>query len=158
MRAFGTVTLLFALVLGAPGAQAVPIGQEAPAFRLPGLDGTERGNFGLKGKRAQLLVFWASECEMCREEAVRLQTLYRALKGQPIEVLTVSMDPTPAGPRLFMAARRLTYPAVLDAEGVVAGEFGVTATPAVFLVDRAGLVRYRGYTLPTKAQLQRVLK
>ena len=95
---------------------------------------------------------------MCREEAPAVQRLYRALAGKPIEVMSVAMDDAPAAPRRFMAARKLTYPTVLDAEGAVAAEFGVTATPYVFLIDRAGLVRYQGYTLPTRAQIEKVLK
>ena len=44
----------------------------------------------------------------------------------------------------FMRERGLAYPALVDMRGEIAWSLGVRATPAWFVVDRGGAIRFAG--------------
>jgi peroxiredoxin len=51
---------------------------------------------------------------------------------------------TPAQVTAFMKQKGLTFPVVMDAQGKVANLFGVAATTTTLVIDKAGVLRYRG--------------
>lgn len=66
-------------------------GQAAPTFALKRFDGKEVKLSDYRGKIV-FLNFWATWCEPCKEEMPSMQRLYQKLKGQPFEILAVSLD------------------------------------------------------------------
>ena len=127
--------------LAAPAGTS--LGDPAPAFRLPALDGSRLSMAELRGQPV-IVNFWWSGCPPCREEMPLLQ---RYADAHP-DVRLVLVDPVDGvdAARAFVAALRVRVPVLLDDDGRVAAAYGVAAYPTSFFVRRDGTVasRYPG--------------
>jgi peroxiredoxin len=166
MRAY-CFTFLAASALLAPNAVAaaevrtLPIGAEAPDFRLPGVD--ER-TYSLKdfGKAEVLIVvFTCNHCPTAQayeDRIIRLHSDYRD-KGvalvaiNPNDPKAVRLDElgyTDLGDsfeemKIRAKAKKFTFPYLYDGDSQqTARAYGVQATPHVFIFDRERKLRYVG--------------
>ena len=139
---FAVALLLFLFVQRDGQRARLPrIGDQAPEFRLPSLDGTLVGLADLRGK-VVLVHFWATWCPPCVEELPGLERFYRSLLGADIELLAVSVDDTGAGAvREFLERNGLTVKVLLDPGQEVAQRYGTFKFPETYLVDREGIIR-----------------
>ena len=118
----------------------VVVGNPAPAFTFPGLDGKMVSLTDYKGK-VVFLNIWATWCPPCREEMPSMEKLYQRLKGEDFEILAVSVDATGAravGP--FMKKLGLGFPALLDTGGKIQNLYGTTGLPESYIIGREGVV------------------
>jgi cytochrome c biogenesis protein CcmG, thiol:disulfide interchange protein DsbE len=119
----------------------------APDRRLPLLgSGGQRALADLRGK-VVVLNFWASWCTPCRSEAPVLERAQRRLQSTGAgTVLGVNYKDTTDDARGFVRQYGLTYPSVRDMEGKLAADYGTTALPETFVIDRQGRIvaRSRG--------------
>src|SRR4051812_6282172 len=126
------------------------VGDPAPLFELPEVDGTPvRLDPGAHA--ATVVVFTANGCPFARAWHDRVQQVARDYAAQDVVVLqVVSNDDTHHAEdsldamRARVTAGELAGPFLRDAEQAAAQAYGVTATPEVFVVDHAGIVRYHG--------------
>ncbi|MGY1686584.1 thioredoxin family protein [Geodermatophilus sp. SYSU D00804] len=126
------------------------VGDPAPSFVLPDTEGAAvRLDPG--AHTATVVVFTANGCPFARAWHDRVQDVARSYADRDVVVLqVVSNDETDhpedslEGMRRRVAAGELAGPFLRDAEQSAARAYGATATPEVFVVDRAGLVRYHG--------------
>lgn len=51
----------------------------------------------------------------------------------------------------------MTYSTVLDMNGKVANQFGVRGIPDIYLLDKEGTIRYKGHSLPSADEVEKVL-
>jgi peroxiredoxin len=111
----------------------------APNFTLSGLDGKTVQLDDYKGK-VVLLNIWATWCPSCVEEMPSMEKLYKELKGEYFEILTISIDESGAQTVVpFMQKYKLTFPTLLDPGGkTVQRLYRVTGVPESFLVDKEG--------------------
>ena len=101
-------------------SQAGPqIGKLAPDFQLPDLDGQSVSLSDLRGKPV-LLNFWATWCGPCRNEMPYIQAVYDEWSVRGLVVLAVDIDESPSQVQEFMESNRLSFPVLLDADGMVA--------------------------------------
>lgn len=115
-------------------------GSPAPNITLPGLDGKTVSLKDYRGK-VVFLNIWATWCPTCREEIPSMEKLYQAMKGEAFEILAVSVDTSGAkAVAPFMAARKLSFPALLDPEGRIARPYGVTGVPESFIINKEGII------------------
>lgn len=118
------------------------VGKPAPAFRLP-LLGPEDGTLApgdLRGK-VWLLNVWASWCAACRTEH-RVLADFAARSSVPVYGLNYKDDAGAA--RAWLQRMGDPYAASLvDADGRVGIDYGVYGVPETFVIDQAGVVRYR---------------
>ena len=108
----------------------------------------------LKGK-AVLLNFWATWCPPCRDEMPSMEALYQRYKDSGLEIVAVNVREDSARVQAFMASYRLSFPAVLDADGRVSTVYGVRALPTSFLINKEGkivarLVGFSNWDTPEK--------
>ena len=118
----------------------VLVGNSAPAFTFPGLDGKMVSLTDYKGK-VVFLNIWATWCPPCREEMPSMEKLYQDLKGEDFEILAVSVDASGAeavGP--FMKEYGLSFPALLDTGGRMQNLYGTTGLPESFILGKEGLI------------------
>ena len=115
-------------------------GVEAPDFTLAMPDGKQNLSLGSLRGKVVLLNFWATWCPPCREEMPSMERLHQEFRDQGLAVAAVDLQESPKQVARFMKDFRLSFPAVLDADGKVAARYQVRALPATFLVDRAGRV------------------
>jgi peroxiredoxin len=126
------------------------VGDHAPLFVLPAADG---GLVRLApGEHAaSVVVFTANGCPFARAWHDRVQQVARDYAGRDVVVLQLVSNDDADHPedsldamRQRVTAGELSGPFLRDAEQSVAQAYGATATPEVFVVDRAGVVRYHG--------------
>lgn len=109
-----------------------------PPPQLTLLNG-ERVSFAALRGRTVLLVFWATTCAPCVQEAPDLAALYTQLHARGFELIAVAMqyDP-PARVLAFRDSQKLPYRVALDLDGTVARHFKVQAIPRALLLDANG--------------------
>ena len=118
------------------------IGKPAPAFTLPLLEEPAKtfGSRDLAGQPYLLNVF-ASWCFACRDEH---PILMREGKRLGIRLVGFDYKDEPADAKRWLAQFGDPYDVVIaDYPGDVAIDFGVTGAPETFLVDGAGVIRYK---------------
>jgi thiol-disulfide isomerase/thioredoxin len=113
----------------------VGLGDPAPLFTLPDLDGDDVSLLDFHG-RLRLVVFWSPTCSFCRE----LHPLLRDWEAQldPHEgpqLLIVSSGAVPVN-----AADRFRSPVLLEEGSLTQRAYGVAGTPCAVLIDAAGTV------------------
>ena len=118
------------------------IGKPAPAFKLAQLHtpGESLSNDDLKGK-VWLLNVWASWCVSCRVEHPLLLQL---AKANLVPVYGLDYKDKPDDGRAWLSQNGDPYTAsIVDQDGRVGIDYGVYGVPETFVIDRAGIVRYK---------------
>ena len=115
-------------------------GVDAPAFTLPGLDGSMVSLADYKGKTV-LLNIWATWCPPCVAEMPSMEKLYQELKNEDFEILAVSIDVTGSNEVApFMKKHRLSFPALIDTQGTIKDLYQTTGVPESFIIDKDGII------------------
>jgi cytochrome c biogenesis protein CcmG/thiol:disulfide interchange protein DsbE len=118
------------------------IDKPAPNVSLPSLkEGAPP--LDLAAYRGQLVAinFFASWCLPCRAEHQYLRALTEQYK---IPVIGIAWRDKPADARAFLAELGNPYHATgVDERGRAGIDFGLSGVPETFLIDGAGIVRYR---------------
>jgi peroxiredoxin len=114
----------------------------APAFAVTTLDGQHISMDDLQG-RVVLLDFWATWCEPCREALAHLRDVAKKFEGQPLVVLSVSLDANEEQWKEFIAKNGMTWPQYRDGgfTSPISKLFGVTAIPHAFTIDAEGVLQ-----------------
>lgn len=127
----------------------------ASEITAPGYDRELTDQFGevhtlseYKGK-VIFLNFWATWCGPCRNEMPDIQKLYEeySAQGEDAEVVILGI----AGPGIgqegtreeiagFMEENGYTYPVLMDETGELFSQYGISAFPTTFMIDRNGNV------------------
>ncbi len=131
----------------APDPDKIP----APDFTLTDQDGKTHTLSDYRGQ-VVFLNFWATWCGPCRMEMPEIQALYEkhGLNAQDVVVLGVANPKTDDAPnnsdvtipeiRQFLTDGGYTYPTVMDTTGEVFAQYGISAFPTTFMIDREGNV------------------
>ncbi len=114
----------------------------APPFAVTTLDGQRISMDDLQGK-VVLLDFWATWCEPCREALPHMRDVARKFQGQPLVVLSVSLDSDEQKWKEFVAKNEMNWPQYRDGgfSGAIAKMFSVTAIPHTFTIDSDGVLQ-----------------
>lgn len=118
------------------------IDRPAPAFDLPQLQNPEQRvtQAQLRG-RPVLLNVWASWCVECRHEHALLMQLART-DGAPIVGLNYK-DPRADALRWLEEWGNPYIVSAADEDGRVGIDYGVYGVPETFVIDAAGIIRYK---------------
>ncbi len=135
---------------GAPtGTRGKGVAEEsqAPDFSLPDLTGQKLDLSSYRGK-VVLLDFWATWCDLCRDEIPHFVQLQNTYGSQGLQIIGVSMDDGPEPVRDFYQRLKMNYPVVMG--NAKTGELygGVLGLPMAFLIRRDGRIsaKYTGAT------------
>jgi thiol-disulfide isomerase/thioredoxin len=114
----------------------------APAFAVDTLDGQHISMDDLQGK-VVLLDFWATWCGPCREALPHLRDIAKKFQGQPLVVLSVSLDANEEKWKTFVAENGMTWLQYRDGgfTSPISRLFGVTAIPHTFTIDAGGVLQ-----------------
>ena len=142
------------------GIETLKAGLPAPDFTVKDLDGNQ---FRLKdccGKDAVLLFFWSFFCGPCREEMPLINEMTRQYDGKGLQVIGVNLDGVEMKKAIdkFVAAEKIGFRIVfdeLDGDAFrIADPYGVAGTPALFIIDRNGVVSYTAVGAVTAPMLR----
>jgi thiol-disulfide isomerase/thioredoxin len=92
----------------------------------------------LRGKPAAIN-FWASWCPPCRKEAPDLERVAGLLRGRARLVGVNWSDGTSAA-RSYVDQYHLTFPNLIDPDGVAGNKYGLNGLPTTFILDSQGKI------------------
>jgi cytochrome c biogenesis protein CcmG/thiol:disulfide interchange protein DsbE len=133
------------------------IGKPMPAFAGETLDGDRFSSADLGGKPA-IVNFWASYCiPSCVDEHPVLLDL-ASRHGDDLQMVGVLVSDTADGAQGFLARYgEVSWPTVLNGDGQISIDYGVTGPPETFFVDAQGIVVARHVGPLTAAVVAREL-
>jgi cytochrome c biogenesis protein CcmG/thiol:disulfide interchange protein DsbE len=118
------------------------VGKAAPEFSLPQLHdpGKVISSNDLKGK-VWLLNFWASWCGGCKEEH---PVLIRIAQSGEVPIYGMDYKDQRSEALAWLKEWGNPYPVVaVDEAGRVGINYGVYGVPETYVIDKAGIIRYK---------------
>ncbi|MBI5772447.1 MAG: redoxin domain-containing protein [Verrucomicrobia bacterium] len=143
------------------GARELNIGDAAPDFALPGIDGRTHRLADYKDARLLMIAFISNHCPDSHAAEGRIKQLVADMKGRGFALVAVNPN-NPDGLRLdelgyskyndgfddmkkYAAEQGFNFPYLYDGEKqAMAKAYGCLATPHVFLFDAERKLRYKG--------------
>jgi peroxiredoxin Q/BCP len=129
---------------------SVEIGQPAPDFTLPGVQGHDKRDYTLsefKGRKVVLAFYPGDNTPGCTRQMCSYRDNFDDFSGVEAVVLGISPQDVESHER-WIEKRNLPFPLLADTDLKVVKEYGVGAPVlgvrrSVFLIDTAGIVRYK---------------
>ena len=130
--------------------RGVGIGEAAPDFVAA--DGTEPLLVDLDGNPIRLhdfagkplwIVFWATWCTPCQQEAPDIRDLYHAHRGDDLAVLAIDIQEPAVAVREYTLGHDLDYAIGLDPRAAVRDLYGGWGLPSHLFLDGNGTIRDR---------------
>jgi thiol-disulfide isomerase/thioredoxin len=114
----------------------------APPFSVTTADGQHISMDDLTGK-VVLIDFWATWCGPCKAALPHMRDIAKKFRGQPLVLLSVSVDDDETKWKKFIADNGMTWPQYLDGgfTGPIARMFAVRAIPQTFTIDADGVLQ-----------------
>jgi thiol-disulfide isomerase/thioredoxin len=114
----------------------------APPFAVTTMDGKRISLDDLQGK-VVLLDFWATWCPPCREAMPRIRAIAKKFEGQPLVILSVSLDADEQKWKDYVATNQMTWLQYRDGgfTGTISKLFSVEAIPHTFTIDADGVLQ-----------------
>jgi peroxiredoxin len=123
--------------LQALGFEVVREPYALPDFAVAGLDGKLARLSSQKGKLV-LLNFWATWCPPCRAEMPSIQKLWAATRAKGLSIMAISLGEKEPTVKAFIGGAKYSFPVFLDPQGGVGSQYGVSAIPTTYVVDKSG--------------------
>jgi RNA polymerase sigma factor (sigma-70 family) len=120
------------------------VGKTAPDIDGADLDGWKFRLSDYRGK-VVLLVFCGYWCGPCRAMNPHKQAMIRRYGGKPFTILEANSDEDPGEWKRVMKKEGYTWRCWADGrDGPIAKKWDVSRWPTVFVLDRQGVIRYKG--------------
>jgi cytochrome c biogenesis protein CcmG, thiol:disulfide interchange protein DsbE len=157
---------LTAVVVAAVGVLALvglapskSLGRKAPALpreQLSGAHLTLGKLLSSANGRPSLVVFWASWCGPCTQEAPALERFSRSAEGRG-RIVGVDWSDRRGSALAFIRRFGWSFPTLRDGEGTVGNDYEMTGLPEVFVLDRSGHIKTELHGPQTQASLTHAL-
>lgn len=139
--------LLLATALAGCGEEAKPllqVGEKAIPFTLEMLDGktTSLENYAGKGL---VITFMSSWCPCSNESLPLIKQAYTKHKNDPVVFLMVGIQDSRSKFEGFVKKWDVPFPAGYDKGDRIAKDYGVSAPPTTFFIDKNGIVKRAFY-------------
>jgi peroxiredoxin len=131
-----------------PSAGQASEGTSAPDFILEDLNANKISLSSFKEKKSLILFFWTVSCPFCRKALPTLEKDYLSLRIQDIEILAIDIGESKSRIGMFLKNYPVSFSILLDKDAEVADIYDLYGVPTYILVDKKGIVRYRGHFLP----------
>jgi peroxiredoxin len=144
-----------------PDARVLKLGDPAPDFKLPGIDGKTYTLADFKSAPLLMVVFLSNHCPYSHAAETRLLPMVREFKAKGLDVVAINPN-SPEGIRvdelgyskyndsyeemkLYAKEAGFPFPYLYDGDTqVTAKAYGCLATPHVFIFDKERKLRYVG--------------
>jgi cytochrome c biogenesis protein CcmG, thiol:disulfide interchange protein DsbE len=157
-HAFKAIVTLAVAGLLACSAHAIEVGQPAPAFDLPGQQGTVQLS-SYKGKTVYL-DFWASWCGPCKQSFPWMNDMQKRYGAKGLRVVGVNLDQKPDEAKAFLATTPAQFDIAFDSAGQAPKQYGVKGMPTSLLIGPDGkvLMVHQGFKAENREELESQIK
>jgi peroxiredoxin len=129
----------------------LPIGQRAPDFILPNVDGRDCALQSFKDKKVVVVVFTCNHCPYAQAYEERLMAIQRDFAAQDVQLIAVNPNAAEGYPEdsfdnMVKRAqkRQFNFPYLRDETQRIARAYGAEYTPEAFVLDAKREARYIG--------------
>jgi thiol-disulfide isomerase/thioredoxin len=163
LRVIFIIVLAAASATGLMAQDSIKVGDMAPTFFLPALDGSRfflSEHIASKGHKAVLLDFYTTWCKPCQKELPLLDSLVKRYPADSLMMVLVDVGEKKDTVLKYFDTARYKCTVLLDQFNTVADKYGVKSFPTLVLMDGSGKVRYIGNGFDRKkgvAELGRML-
>lgn len=130
---------------------ALEIGNPAPDFNLPGVDGKTCSLADFAGKAAVVIIFSCNHCPVVMEYEDRMVALQRDYADRGVALVAINCNDAENYPadsfenmKLRAQSKGFNFPYLYDESQQSAMQYGATRTPEVFLVGPGRKLAYHG--------------
>lgn len=135
--------------MAAPGVDSLPLGAQAPDFRLPATPERWLALSDFRGRPVVLAFYPADWSPVCGDQMALYNQVLPAFRRHGAQLLGISVDGVWCH-QAFAEERRLHFPLLADFEpkGATARRYGVyrdadgTSARALFVLDAAGVITW----------------
>lgn len=150
--AWKTMVILYAgILLAGTAAAELEIGDTAPAFDLPGVDGKSHALADYQDAKAVVVIFTCNHCPAAKAYQDRIIALQKDYSDKGVQVLAISSNdaeqyPADSFENMKKRAEEKAYnfPYLYDESQEIARAYGAKVTPHIFLLGPKRTLRYRG--------------
>ena len=130
------------------------LGENAPAFDLPTLDGSHVRSTDLAGKTV-IVNFWNSWCLPCQQEHPALVEFYRRHASDPaFAMVGIVRDDTESAVRGYVSDEGVPYTVAFDPGANASLDFGTRGQPETYAITPDGVITGTQFGPSTVAQLE----
>jgi peroxiredoxin len=154
----------FALELVTPRKPEAPIeigpeiGERAPDFTLPTIDGKATSLSQFRGKIV-MVNFWETTCSACAGEMPDIQSIFDTWSRDDLEILAINNGEREAFVQSFIDSKGLTFPVLLDSDREVGTVYQVSTIPTTFFIDADGIIkRIKSGRFTNRLEIENILK
>jgi peroxiredoxin len=129
----------------------LPLGTQAPSFKLPNIDGSTVSLEDVSGGKALVVMFICNHCPFVKHIAHELVRLHADYKSQGVHFVGISSndieshpDDSPEMMKKEAAAQGYAFPYLYDQTQSVAQAYRAACTPDIFVFDSQNKLAYRG--------------
>ncbi|MBC5636065.1 redoxin domain-containing protein [Ornithinibacillus sp. BX22] len=125
-----------------PGTNGLNVGDQAPEFELPLLNGDVVKLSDLKGKKV-LINFWATWCPPCKEEMPEMQQLYEEY-GDDITIIAINAtgsERNESAVRDFIDEYGYTFPVAIDKNNDTTDNYMAYTIPTSYFIGTDGVIQ-----------------
>ena len=119
-------------------------GDTPPDFELTTLEGKKVKLSDYQGKKV-ILNFWATWCPPCKAEMPHMQNYYEDMaEKENVEILAVNLTSSDVGidkVKAFQDDYALSFPILLDEDGIVGETYQAITIPTTYMIDTTGTIQ-----------------
>lgn len=138
--------LLVTPLLAGEHNDVLNIGDSAPKWNLPGVDGKSHAIDEYRQAKLVLVVFSCNSCPAARSYESRIKKIASDFKKQGVQVVAIHVhrDESLADATEYAKQAQFNYPYLHDGAQQVAKSYGAKTTPHVFVLDQNRKIAYMG--------------
>ncbi len=121
------------------------VGQLAPQFRLPDMDGNHIDLAGYQGK-VVVLHFWGTTCSWCKFIYPSLRNIAQEYSGDEVALIGVSDDIDFDALRAAITEEQFTWPQICEGNGwkdTVFKLYNMDRLPSEYIIDQDGKIAFK---------------
>ena len=101
-----------------------------------------------------VLNFWASWCPPCREETPGMERIWKKYQNDGVVLIGVNVQDSLEDASAYVAEFDISFPIILDIDGAISIDYGVTGLPVTFLINSEGRIIDRWVGAISETQLE----
>jgi peroxiredoxin len=125
-------------------------------FALVDLAGKKYQLSSYQNKQPVLLFFWTTWCPFCLAKLKEMNQGYLSLEKDGVALLAINAGEPRSSVERLVRNYAVKYTVLLDEKGAVSEDYHVLGVPTFILIDKKGVIIYKGNEYP-KASIQQLI-